>query len=411
MRTRSPLAAALHQQSAHAAPAALSVLVVTPEFDNGGTEVQLLELGQGLLQRGDRYRVVTGSGTQLGRLRAANIAHRVVRQRAGRVPAPVELAAYAGAIVRELVAAPTDVVQSTSIRTTYAAALAIVAAGIRHPLRPEPALITTLHGGKQGDLYGRAARHLRLLSDGVIVVAESGRAALLAHRFPGDRVEVVPPGRDLAPFFRVADGAVAPAEIPGVPPAARVVLTVGRLAPLKGLTYLIEAWQRVVHAISDAFLVIVGNGELEDELRRQTAASGVAERVIFTGFRTDIPALLARAELFVLSSLWEGMPMAAAEALAARRPVVATAVGGTPEVIIHEQTGLLVPPRDSQSLASAIGALLDDPALAAALAAAGQLRVRGRHTRAALVEATRSVYLQVLAQRASRAAALMPYEL
>lgn len=103
--------------------------------------------------------------------------------------------------------------------------------------------------------------------------------------------------------------------------------------------------------------------------------------------------------------------MAAAEALAARRPVVATAVGGTPEVIIHEQTGLLVPPRDSQSLASAIGALLDDPALAAALAAAGQLRVRGRHTRAALVEATRSVYLQVLAQRASRAAALMPYEL
>jgi glycosyltransferase involved in cell wall biosynthesis len=389
--------------------APLSILAVTPEFDNGGTEGQLLELGQGLIRGGDRYRIVTGGGTQLARLAAAGIAHRVVRQRAGQVSAPVELAAYTRAVLRELLAEPADIIQSTAIRTTYIAALAVAAAALRHPLRRVPAIVTTLHGGKQGDLYGRAARHLRLVSDSVITVSESGRAALLAHRFPASRVVVVPPGRDLAAFFAVAEGSMAPAELVGVPPGARVVLTVGRLAPLKGLNNLIDAWEAVARAVHDAYLVIAGNGDLEGDLRRQAAQSPAADRIVFAGFRSDVPALLARADLFVLSSLWEGLPMAAAEALAARRPVVATAVGGTPEVIADGATGLLVPPRDPAALAAALVAVLGDAALAARLAAAGQRQVRARYTREALVSATRAVYLQTLAQRSAHAAALMPY--
>jgi glycosyltransferase involved in cell wall biosynthesis len=390
--------------------ASLSVLAVTPEFDNGGTEVQLLELGHGLLRGGGRYRIVTGGGTQLDRLQAAGFAHRVVRRTAGKVPVPLELSAYASAVLRELLTEPTDVVQSTAIRTTYAASLAIFAYAICRPQAQAPALVTTLHGGKQKDLYGRASRHLRWLSDAVIVVSQAGREALLSRGFPADRVSVVPPGRDLDAFLRVADGAVPPATIPGVPPNARVVLTVGRLVPLKGLGDLIDAWKLVTLKTSDAYLVIAGNGELEADLRARAASLGLEQRVIFTGFRTDIPALLARAELFVLSSLWEGLPMAAVEAMAAGRPVVATATGGTAEVVEHGHTGLLVPPRHPHHLAEAIRHVLHDGSLACRLAAEGKQQVRERYTRTALIAATCHVYRKAIAYRISRDSGFQPRE-
>lgn len=372
----------------------LSVLAVTPIFDNGGTEVQLLELGQGLLARGDRYRVVTGKGVQLHALRRAGIPYRLVRQTAGLVPIPVELAAYGAAILRELLTDTVTVIQSTSIRTTYAATLAVAAYRICRPRRPKPAVVTTLHGGKQPNIYGQAARHLRRLSDAVIVVSRDGCSSLIEAGYPPDQISAIPPGRDLEAFTSVREGLVEPAQIDGVPPSARIALTVGRLAPLKGLDYLLEAWKTVAATIPDVTLVIVGNGDLETDLKAQATALGLDGRVVFAGFRTDIPALLARADLFVLSSLWEGLPMAAIEAMAAGCPVVATAVGGTPEVVEHGNTGLLTSPRDADALAAAIFRLLSDHALSSALANTASAAVQARYTREAMVEATREVYLR-----------------
>jgi glycosyltransferase involved in cell wall biosynthesis len=388
----------------------LSVLAVTPIFENGGTEVQLLELGHALRARGDRYRVVTGGGTRVDDLRQAGIDHRIVRQTAGLVPVPVELSSYSWAIVRELLAEPVDVIQSTSIRSTYAATAAIAAYALWRPRAPEPAVVTTLHGGKQHDLYGRAARHLRWMTDAVITVAQEGRDALLRRGFPADRVRVVPPGRDLSAFLAVAAGATAPAELAGVPAGARVVLAVGRLAPLKGIEYLLDAWVSVVAAAPDAVLVIVGSGELEAELRARATTLAIAGSVVFAGFRTDVPALLARAHAFVLSSLWEGLPMSVVEAMAAHRPVVATAAGGTSDVVRDGDTGLLVPPRDAAALADALRRVLADQQLAARLADAGSQQVLQRYTREALLAATRAVYLQACERRASRSNAWLAYE-
>ena len=387
----------------------LSVLAVTPIFDNGGTEVQLLELGRALLQHGDSFRLVTGGGTRLDDLPSAGIAHRLVRQTAGDVPVPIELVAYATAILRELLAEPADVIQSTSIRTTYAAALAIAAQALCRPTRREPAVVTTLHGGKQVDLYGRAARHLRRLSDAVVVVSDSGRDALIARGYPSDRVTAVPPGRDLEPFISARKGQVAAAQITGVPPTARVVLTVGRLAPLKGLRYLLDAW-RLVASMPDVYLVIVGNGELESELKAYAAALGIEQRVVFAGFRSDVPSLLARADVFVLSSLWEGLPMAAVEAMAAGCPVVATAVGGTPEVVEDGVTGLLVPPQDAPALAEALVRVLTAPDISSTLATAAADRVQIRYTREALLAATRAVYLKACERRLLVSTELFAYE-
>lgn len=388
----------------------LAVLAVTPIFENGGTEVQLLELGHALRARGDGYRVVTGGGTRIELLRQSGFAHRIVRQTAGLVPAPIELSAYGWAILRELLAEPADIIQSTSIRTTYAATAALSAYALCRPHSPEPAIVTTLHGGKQGDLYGRAARHLRWMSDAVITVSNDGRAALVGRGFPAARVVVVPPGRDLAEFFAVGAGTSRPADLPDVPAGARVVLTVGRLMPLKGIEHLLDAWALTVPDAPDAVLVIVGSGVLEAELRARAAALGLAGRAVFAGFRTDIPALLARAHTFVLSSLWEGLPMSVVEAMAARRPVVATAAGGTPDIVSDGDTGLLVPPRDAAALAGALRRVLGDDTLAAQLAARGHEHVRARYTREALLAATRAVYLAACERRASRSAGWVSYE-
>lgn len=377
----------------------LSVLAVTPIFDNGGTEVQLLELGQGLRARGDTYRIVTGTGTRLADLAACGQPYRLVRQTAGRSPLPVELLAYAGSLLQELLAEHAHIIQSTSIRTTYAAALAATAYRCCRLRTPAPAIVTTLHGGKQTDIYGRAARHLRYLSDAVVVVSRGGRDALLQRGFPSERLHLVPPGRDLTAFLDIAAGRVQAAAIPGVPDTARVVLTVGRLSPLKGVSHLLDAWALAAPRLGDVYLVIVGTGELEPALREQAAALGMGERVIFAGFRADVPALLARAEAFVLSSLWEGLPMAAVEAMAARRPVVATAVGGTPEIVADGRTGLLVPAADAPALAAAIERLLTDIELRDRLAVAGAADVRQRFTREAMVAATRDVYQQVYQQQ------------
>jgi glycosyltransferase involved in cell wall biosynthesis len=150
-----------------------------------------------------------------------------------------------------------------------------------------------------------------------------------------------------------------------------IVLTPARLHPQKGHAYLLTAAAQV----RDATFILAGDGPLRADLEGRARELGIAERCVFLGHRSDVPDLLAAADLFVLPSLFEGLPLSVLEAMAAQRPVVATAIGGTDEAVTHELTGLLVPPRDPAALASAIRRIRSDPALAHRLAAAGRDRV------------------------------------
>src|SRR5204862_7796339 len=123
---------------------------------------------------------------------------------------------------------------------------------------------------------------------------------------------------------------------------------------------LLEAWPDVVRAHPDARLLVVGEGSLHDALVDQARRAHVAEGVIFTGFRSDVPRILDAIDVVALPSLYEGMPLTVIEAAAAGRPVVATAVDGTPEVVQDGRTGYLVPPADPPALARALCALLTD---------------------------------------------------
>lgn len=136
-----------------------------------------------------------------------------------------------------------------------------------------------------------------------------------------------------------------------------------RLAKQKGITYLLQAMPQVINVFSDITLVIVGDGELKGELQKEAMQLGIDKNVLFLGSRLDIPELLKLFDIYVLPSLWEGMPMVLLEAMAAGCPVIATDVGGVSKVIDDQQNGLLVESQKPEQLAAAVVQLLKDERL------------------------------------------------
>jgi glycosyltransferase involved in cell wall biosynthesis len=133
------------------------------------------------------------------------------------------------------------------------------------------------------------------------------------------------------------------------------ILGVGvRLTKQKGIIYLLKAIPRIISEYPKTILIIAGSGDQEKKLKQEAIKLQIDKHVRFLGPRLDIPEVLSILNIYVLPSLWEGMPLAILEAMAAKKPIVATAVDGTEEAIFHEHSGLLVPPQDSDALADAI---------------------------------------------------------
>ncbi|RJQ51975.1 MAG: glycosyltransferase family 1 protein [Actinobacteria bacterium] len=189
-----------------------------------------------------------------------------------------------------------------------------------------------------------------------------------------------------APKIEVVYNGVCPREVEREamrpldfsPPEGALIGTVGRVERVKGLEYFVEAARRVAGEVPSARFLIVGEGPDRDRIERLIARSGLGGKVLITGYLPSALALLARLDVYALSSLSEGLNTSLLEALVLRRPVVATAVGGTPEVILDERTGLLVPPADPAALAGSILRLLQRPDEAARLAESGRERVASR---------------------------------
>ena len=168
-----------------------------------------------------------------------------------------------------------------------------------------------------------------------------------------------------------------------------------RLDDQKGHRHLIDAMGILASRRPNLVTLIAGDGPLEQSLRAQCAALGITDRVRFLGYRRDVAELFEAADVVVLPSLYEGLPLVAIEALAAGRPMVATEVDGTPEVVIHERTGLLVPPANPVAMAAAIERLLDDPALAARLASEGRKFVQENFAVRRQIEQTAALYSEL----------------
>jgi glycosyltransferase involved in cell wall biosynthesis len=272
--------------------------------------------------------------------------------------------------------------------------------------RRVPAVVETYHGReawRTGRLRGSFLpdRLLARCLDRVIAVSEAARDFLVrVKRYPAPKVVVVPNGRDLSVFTPGRSREAARKEL-GADPSTPLVGVVGRLEAQKGHVHLLDAWPDVVAEFPDARLVVIGDGSLRTDLERRARERGIAACVTFTGFREDVWRLLDAVDVVVLPSLHEGMPLTAIEAAAMARPIVATAVDGTPEVVVDGATGVLVPPADARALAAGVRALLRDPGRARAMGAAARRRALERFDLDRHVAATARVYRDVLGARRS----------
>lgn len=230
----------------------------------------------------------------------------------------------------------------------------------------------------RGDILTPAQRRFQKivcrLADCVLVNAEAIRETLIAQGYDPAKIVVIRNGIVLSRYQSAAQGERIRREL-GVPAEAPIIIMFSRLNRMKGAEYFLEAAEIVAQRRPDARYLIVGDGANRRDLEERAAASGVKERAIFTGFRTDVPDLLAESAISVLPSLSEGLSNSLLEAMAAGIPVIATRVGGNPEIIEDGVSGLLAPPRDAKALADAMIALLEDPTRAQHMGEAGLRRV------------------------------------
>lgn len=262
-------------------------------------------------------------------------------------------------------------------------------------------IVTTVHG--KG--YYSEKRHRRLAyrfvaraSFRMVAVSEDIRGFLLEQiGARPDNVVTIYNGIDPAAGGATAEEGAAVRRELGIPGTAPVIGTVGNLLPVKGHTYLLRATARLVPVVPDLAVLVGGRPILLDQLRAEARALGIDRHVHFLGFREDVPALLRAMDVFVFPSLSEGLSLSLLEAMAAGLPVVATDVGGNPEIVRPGETGFLVPVRDPETLADRILTLLRDQALARAFGEAGRERVRQRFSLQVMLRAYADVYAAALA--------------
>jgi L-malate glycosyltransferase len=229
--------------------------------------------------------------------------------------------------------------------------------------------------------------------DCFIAASEAIRRMLLADGVPADRAVTVHEGIDVEHVL--AAPPVNVHEVFWLPRHAPVVGNVAALVPHKGQRYLVDAARQVVREIPDARFVILGEGELREHLERQVKAHHLEKHVLLPGFRIDVLGCLKGFDVFVMSSITEGLGTSLLDAMACRRPIVATRAGGIPEIVEDEVNGLLVAVRDAASLARAIVRMLKDDALRRRIGEAGLARVYDRFTVERMVAETAAVYARV----------------
>lgn len=211
--------------------------------------------------------------------------------------------------------------------------------------------------------------------DGFIAVSPQVEASVLKNIGPiGKKIHTICNGVDISRYSNRIDRAAVRSQL-GFSESDRLMIVVGTLKEQKGHRILIQAAPEMIARSPNLHILLVGDGILREELCAQVREAGLEEHVHFLGSRTDIPDLLGASDLFVLPSLWEGLPMALIEAMASALPIVATMVSGTQQVMVPGETGLLVPPGDPEPLKEAAISLLADPLKARQMGDSARQRV------------------------------------
>jgi glycosyltransferase involved in cell wall biosynthesis len=358
----------------------LRVLHINTERTWRGGEQQTLSLAHGLATRGHESQLCVQPGRELHqRAAAAGLTCHPIAMRVEWDPLAI------ARIARLIRTRAFDIVH---MHTSHAHTIGVIAARLARRAK------TVVSRRVDFSIY----RHALSLSgfkyrhgvDRYIAISQAVKSALVKDGIDAARIDIVHSGID--PDRLANAGAPLERARFGIPESVPLVGTVAHMAWHKGLETLVDAAPEIVRLRPDAHIVLVGDGELRQELGARAHAGPVADRIHFAGFQKDVAPWHRAFDVFVMPSVMEGLCTSILDAFSLRKPVVASAVGGIPELVHHDRTGLLVPPRDAGALAAAIVGLLGDPARAARLGAQAHALLLADFTVDSMVEGTLSIY-------------------
>ncbi|BCJ87757.1 glycosyltransferase [Effusibacillus dendaii] len=374
-----------------AAPAKILYIIGGGEF--GGAEQHLLGLIQSLdREQWEPHVIVFYQGELAERLQQLQIPVSVISLQTART-------LFGLRAVRKLIGAiHPDIVHTHGVRANLAGRLAKLSlpSGFK--------LITTIHSVLELDypvpwkraIFGFLEKRTWFLVDHFILVSRAMQQTLYQKGLPQNRTSVIhnairlpdqPPARPS--FSRLR------AELQ-LPQDAVLVGTVARLHKVKGHSYLMRAAGMLQNQFPDVHYVWIGGGELEAELKQAAIEAGLQQRIHFLGVRQDVAELLPQFDLFVLPSVSEGLSIALLEAMMSGVPVIATAVGGNPEVVAEGEDGMLVPSQDADALCSAIQSALSTPEQMKRMGQTGQQKVFQYYSLQRLVQETEEIYKKMM---------------
>jgi glycosyltransferase involved in cell wall biosynthesis len=361
----------------------IRVVEVLATGTNGGAQEHLF----GLLSRldPDRYDVSVVSlspGSAVRKMQRAGFDVLVIDE-------PDDAIAV-GALAAHLAEIGPDVIHNHMHRAELVgtrAAIALGEVGYRRPY-----VVATVHSSRvRSEEDRQMLRELTKHVDQLIAVSSMIERKLLAEGRTAAPVRRIYNGIDLSRYDEQEACCTLPEEY-GMEPGSQIVGVVARLEPEKGHPTLLDAWPLVLRSVPGAYLLIVGEGSRREALEAQARHLRIAHRVVFTGRRDDVPAVTAALDVAVLPSYREAQGLSVLEAMALSRPVVASDVGGIPEMITDGVTGLLVPPHDADALAAGIVRLLVDHPFADTLGRAGHDMVHDRFCIQLMVKAIEAIY-------------------
>lgn len=364
-------------------PQPIRVVEILATGTNGGAQEHLYNL----LSRLDpaRYQasvVSLGDGSAVRKLRKAGIPVTVIDE--------ADDAIAVGALTAHLADVHPDVVHNHMYRAEVVGTKAVIALGDAGHRRPF--VVSTVHSSRvRSEADREELRRLTPEMDQLIAVSTAIVSKISEEGRAGAPVQLIYNGVDLERYDHQEPCCTLRDEY-GMEPGSRLVGVVARLEPEKGHPTLLSAWPAVLRNVPDAYLLVIGEGSQCEPLQRLAAELRIAHRVVFTGRRDDVPAVTAALDVAVLPSYREAQGLSILEAMALSRPVVASNVGGIPEVIEDGVSGLLVEPHDADGLARAISRLLVDHQFADMVGRAGHDVVRTRFCLAQMVAKVASIY-------------------
>lgn len=391
--------------------APVKIVRVIARLNVGGPALHVTYLTEGLATRGYETTLVAGDvarGEESMERVARSAGVEIVRLPGlSRELSPIHDLIAAVRLARILRDVRPAIVHTHTAKAGAVGRLAALVAG-----RPRPVVVHTFHGhvlrGYFGPVGSRAfraiERALAAISDRLVAVSPEVRDELVGLGIaPARKFEVIRLGIDLEPRVRFEGDATEVRHRLGIPPGTFLVGWFGRMTAVKrtdDLLHVLVALRR--HGV-DAALLLVGDGDDRPRLEQLAHELGVARSCLFLGYQEDVAPFYAISDAVVLTSANEGTPVTIIEALAAGRPVVATAVGGVADVVDDGVTGFLVDPGDTDAMADRLARLASDPELAASLGAEGSRRMTERYAVRRLVDDVDALYRRLLAHRSSRA--------